>query len=309
MDPGSPGITIGLSCVAAEVLVAMFTNIFIISIILLEFHRTKKLDTKDQIQMALKVSSCLFTTVVTYNEFSKVLKPELFKSSHPSLLFAVAIVYSMCSSTWLVTLQCFFYFFKIVNSKWAFIPWVKRMMDSSTSWQIVVVEVMSLGIGLLHLLLYRTENVSSTNSSDIPSTNMTPEEMIIHNYVTYPLLIVTCPSLLLSTISTIITAAFLRGHMIKMKDTNTTGELHQYNRAVRTLLRYLFLYCVFYVMMFLYYFSFFALHSIGYWINLILVFLFIPVVNVLQILGTPHLRTTWKEMMSYFPQCRKPNIH
>ncbi|XP_056392741.1 taste receptor type 2 member 4-like [Hyla sarda] len=268
MDPGSPGTVIALSIIVAEVLVAMFSIIFITSIILRDYCRKNKLEDKDKIHLALKASSIFFMTVLPYNEFSKVLKPD---HSISSPLFTLMVVYCMCSSPWLITLQCFFYFIKVVNFQWVFICWAKMRISSIVSRQIVVVEVMSLSTSLLHLLPNRMAHVS--NSSEISPTYMSPEPMIVNNFGSYLLLIIIYALHFLTTIATFITAAFLRCHVNKMKDTNTTGEVHRF----------------------------------GYWINIILVFSFISTINVLQILETPHLRTTWKEMISYFILCRKPD--
>ncbi|XP_056392738.1 taste receptor type 2 member 39-like [Hyla sarda] len=302
MEPGSPGIVIGLFILASEAFVAVFTIIFITSIILWDFYKKRRLDSKDEIQLAMNVSCFIFTIVLAYSEFSRILQPDVTKMSHPSPLLTVVSVYFMCSCSWLTASYCFFNFIKIVNFQWPFIHRVRVRIGSVVPWQIVVVEVMSLCVSLLHLLPYRKGHVSYTNSSHISS-----ELMVVDDYMSIFLIILICSPLVLSTITLIPTAAFLRCHMKKMKDTKTSGEVLMYERVAWKMLFFLLLYLMYFLMVILYYFSIFARYIIGYWINLILIFSFIPAVNVVQILGTPHLRTIWKDMISYFTPHREPD--
>ncbi|XP_069841125.1 taste receptor type 2 member 39-like [Dendropsophus ebraccatus] len=304
MDPGSPGSVLGLSVLVAEVFVGVFTIIFITSVILYDSYRKKMIDNKAKIRLALKVSSLFFMTVLPYFDIYNVLQPDHSTMPHESPVFTVVIVYCMCSCSWLITLQCFFYFIKIVHFRWVFIRWAKLRISAIVTRQIVVVEVVSLSASLLHLLPYRMTQDSSTNSSYISSTYNTLEEMIVNNYGSYLVLIIVFSLLLLTTTATFVTTAFLRCHIMKMKDTKTTGEVHQYNLVVQKMLRFLFLFSFFNVMMFLYYFSVFKHFTIGYWINLVLVFSFIPTINILQIFETPLLRAAWKEMISYVTRSR-----
>ncbi|XP_044130505.1 taste receptor type 2 member 9-like [Bufo gargarizans] len=307
MDRRSPGVVIGLLVLAFEAFLATFTIVFIICVILRDFHKKKRLDTKDKIQMALKVSSFIFTSVVTYNEFSNIVQPQFSKVCSRSPLYRVLIVYSMCSCSWLIAVQCFFYFIKIVHVKWISSPWVRMNISSIVSWQIVLVKVISLCISLFDLISYKKAHVSSMNTSCISSTNTTRGEMLVNDYVPLFILIIVGAPLVLSIIAISLNAAFLSCHMNKMKTTKTSGEVHQYKRIVFAMLRFLFLYFIFYVVMFLHYFSYFALYSIGYWLNLILVLSFIPVLYILQIRENPQWRATCKEMTSYFTHCGEPN--
>ncbi|XP_075687758.1 taste receptor type 2 member 40-like [Rhinoderma darwinii] len=308
MDPGSPGVVIGFSVLAFEVFVAMFAIVFITSVILRNFHRNKMLHAKDKLQLALNVSCAIFTIMMTYSEFSNM-QPDLAKISAWRPLFTVVIVYSICSCSWLSALLCFFYCIKIVHFKWLFIPWIKMKISSIVPGQIVVVELMSLGISLLHLLPYRMAQVSSINSSYIPPTNATTEHTTASGYVSLVFLIIICLPLVSSAVTIIPTTVFLKIHMNKMKENTRSIKVQLYERLVQKMIRFLLHYSAFYVVLLLYYFSFFAPYSLGYWINIILLFSFIPATFILQILENPDLRTPWKEMTSYFTHYRQPNTH
>ncbi|XP_073502372.1 taste receptor type 2 member 8-like [Phyllobates terribilis] len=307
MDPHTLSIVIGFSILASEGFVAFLTIGFILSIILLDFCRKKKIRTKDKIQVFLKVSSIIFTIAVNYSEFSNALQPTTSRLSHPNPVCSVIIVFCMFSCSWLIAIQCFFYFIKIVHFRCLFIPWMRMKIGSIVSWQIVVVELMSLVMSLLYLLTRRMAQISSTNSSYISSTDMTTGEMIMNDDVLLFLLFMVGLPLVLSVITIILTAAFLRCHMNKMKDTNTSGEVKQFNRVVHTMLRFLFLYFVFYATTFLYFFPFFAPYSVGYWINLTIVLSFVPVLYFLQILENPRWRTILLKMISCSTHRRETN--
>ncbi|KAG8550192.1 hypothetical protein GDO81_027799 [Engystomops pustulosus] len=292
----SPTFIIGLSIISLELFASIVLSFFILVVILCDWQKTRHVRSRDRIQVALNSSAVLFTIVSTFNSFPDILQTKFLQNWSSKNLVNVFSVYSMCSCSWLTALLCFFYFIKVVNVQRGFLVWVKMKIASIVPWQIFAVELVSLVTSSLSLLLYRPPQVLHRNESIIEQSHQSLE---IRALVADGIFLLICLPFVLSFITTIITVGFLMLHIQKMKDTMTLGDinLNMYRRVIHKMLHFLVLYSVFYLSMFFYHSEVFAPYSLGYWIDLFLIFLFSPAQAFLHILDNPKLRSSWRRKL------------
>ncbi|XP_056392715.1 taste receptor type 2 member 8-like [Hyla sarda] len=293
-----------------EVCVSIFINMFITFVIVHDYYLKKSLTSLQKILVALNASSIFFIIVSSFNVFSNLLLPEFSETLSYSMTMTVFFIYSMCSSTYLTAILCFYYFIKVVNVQRGFLVWIKKEIGSLVHWQIVVAKLFSLVNSLLSLLLFTSHHLPVTNGSFIPLNSATLEKSSVDDNILKFLLIMISLPLLCTAITILLTVGFLKFHSDKMEKAQTSGEagLTLYKRVIYKMLRFLVLYSVFYLVMFLYYFNVFAAYSPGYYINLMLMFLFTPTQSALHILDNQYLRSPWREMVGRILRSTHRNV-
>ncbi|XP_073416713.1 taste receptor type 2 member 8-like [Dendrobates tinctorius] len=294
----SPIFIVGVLVLSAEVFVSITINLYILFVVLCDWKRKKHLKSRDKIQVALNVSGTILTIVTASNLFPDILQTALFNTWYSKNIGNLFSIYYMCSSSWLTAVLCFFYFIKVVHVQQGFLIWMKMNVGSIIPWQILVGKLMSLMTCILSLFFYTPPQVLPMNNSTTHPFIHSPEETPYNSVVGVSIFALICVPFLLSFIATILTVGFLKLHIKKMKDTMTSGDINLtlYKSVVHKMARFLVLYSVFYLAMFFYHYSIFAPYSPGYWITLILIFLFNPAQAFLHIWDNPKLRSSWKEM-------------
>ncbi|XP_075141489.1 taste receptor type 2 member 39-like [Leptodactylus fuscus] len=303
--PLSPADIICMVFILFEAFVSIVIHMFIMFCLLNDYYLKKKFTSVQKMHILLNISGTLFIVVSTLHVISNNLQPEFFSTTYYNVVFTLLLINSLCSSSWLTAVLCFYYFIKIVNVQRGFLGWMKKKISSVVHWLIVVVMVFSFFNSLTSLFLYTSHHLPPTNSSVLLSTSVTSEQTSINDVIAKFILLMIFIPLVSTELATLLTVGFLKIHSHKMKSTKTSGEssLTLYKEVVYKMIRFLVLYSVYYLIIFLYYFSVFPIHSAGYYINLMLMFSFTPVQFVVHTLDNHNLRNTWKEMIGCIRRC------
>ncbi|OCT61879.1 hypothetical protein XELAEV_18047909mg [Xenopus laevis] len=204
-------------------------------------------------------------------------------------IFAL-LMFGICSSNWITTCLCVFYFLKIINFSSGLLACFKLKIDIIVPWFIFFSEVVSLGCSFLTLLPSVTSPGSSTNS-----VNSTSEEFINSPGFMKVTFIAVFVPMLIMIVTTFSTIGSLFLHSRRMENTGTSSSLTPHRNAACMMAWLLLLYTVIFVALFTYFFELFDPQSFGYRISFNLIYLFTLVQSIVLIIGNPKLKEAIKK--------------
>ncbi|XP_053328042.1 taste receptor type 2 member 39-like [Spea bombifrons] len=296
----SPSSVACLTVLGFEAIVGIITNVFILSVILYGLYKRQNMSTSDTILVALCFSNASYaaTTLATRLCDTFWLKIDAVQKKK-NVLFGIAL-YSITCSSWLTACLCLFYFFKILNFRWAFLSWVKMKIDAVVPWLILVSEVVSVCSSASCML---PNEFRKASSNDLPRNISTDETSEIGNIGLTSLnfiFITICIPILTAVLTTFFTFRYLKLHSYRMRmnmGSRGGANLKAHQTAANTMIRLLVLYSMLYLSTFFYCFETFPQFSAGHWIILMILFSFTPVQSVLLILGNPKVKDALKKTL------------
>ncbi|XP_040211685.1 taste receptor type 2 member 8-like [Rana temporaria] len=296
MDPNLRLTVAFLAVLVLETVVGILDNIFIIFVIC--FHNGKRQEAKagDAILVALGITSVCQGSALAFNILSNYIGPKIYKEMYVSYIVFFLTAYVIMSCAWLTASLFFFYFSKITTSSWRPLQWVKLKINTVVNWLVLASEIASVfSCFPIFISLIKPKSIIGGNIF----TNVSSDTYDIAPKNIY--LICTCAPLFIIIITTACSAASLNLHAKKMEKnaaTSTNGNIKMYQNIVRKMFYLLLFYVMFYVSFFLFLFDVFTTLSIGYWIQLLVMFSLTPVQSVFLIVVTPKLKEAWIHVFS-----------
>ncbi|XP_077306179.1 taste receptor type 2 member 119-like [Lithobates pipiens] len=261
------------------------SSAFIIFYLMLTSFKERKVTPCNCILIALSISNFSFTVFVCVFSLGIFVWPWLFDISNVYYVL-IPLTCSICSSTWLTSILCFFYFIKILQFKPGFFAWVKMRIDTMVPWLIITVLFVSTFAGYLLVLIFDLE--LPKNSTNLIGGHTLND----HQSYMKSIIIITSTAYMVSLPSTFASAWFLKQQRSVGKYGST--KVKDYQSAVNIMISLVSFYTLIYVIDALDMLQIFAFKSWGYWMCLIFKFSFTAVQSALIIRGNPKLREAWK---------------
>ncbi|KAM4023618.1 taste receptor type 2 member 40-like [Anomaloglossus baeobatrachus] len=296
-----------LSCITVvifEVGAGVLTSIYVIIIILLDFHKKKNMRTGNKIRIALGLSNVCFSIITTANVFSGFYWPMIPRKTHSTDILYPLTMYCISSCSWFSAALSFFYFVKIVNVGNRWLAWAKTNISSIVSWVILVAGLVSFGS--FFTVFFLIVPPASANNASVSSFSAFAVRELRRRFI-YIVIVVTFLPLVTVLVTTISTAIVLKRHTLKMEQNMRPSgniQLGTYGSAVFRMFRLLFFFALFYFVMLLFYLPVFKELSPGFWVSLIILSSFSSVQSVLLVLGNPKLKRAWRELVKCVRSCR-----
>ncbi|XP_018425666.1 PREDICTED: taste receptor type 2 member 8-like [Nanorana parkeri] len=268
---------------------------FVIIVISLEFIKRHQVISSNKLLIPLCFSATCFSIMLATNNIIGLVSPEKSQLGYVIFIFYILNMYSISSCSWLTSCLCFFYFIKIANFRSGCLAWTKMKIDSIVLWMLVVVEVLSLCGPLINSLIF-VFSAETTMSSSSMINNMTESMEKTSKYLNV-IFIVNIVPFIVVMITTALTIVSLNLHVRKMgKKISSTASLEVHRRVVWTMIQLLIVYSVFYLILFLFFFSTFTQMGLENWLYLILMSLFSPIQSAILIHSNPKFMKTWKTL-------------
>ncbi|XP_069841120.1 taste receptor type 2 member 39-like [Dendropsophus ebraccatus] len=302
MDPNEVIFHLCVVVLAVETSVGVLSSVYVIVIILLDFHKKNNMRTGNKIRMALGLSNVCFSVIMFTSVFSHFFWPVTSGTTSSNCILYSFTMYCISTCSWLSASLSFFYFIKIVNMKIRCFVWVKANISPIVSWLLLVTQVVSFGsfFAVFFLIVPRPTVSNSTISSN---SAMTVGDL--RRQFVYIIIVVTFMPLLTVLFTTITTAVVLKQHRLKMvQNLGPNIQLETYNSAVFRMLRLLFFFTMFYTVMLIFYFPVFVEMTPGFWVSLIIMSTFTSVQSILIAFGNPNLKRAWKEVTKCIRSCK-----
>lgn len=294
MDPNLLLTVTFLAVLVLETVVGISTNIFIIFVMFIHNRKRKGAKAGDAILVALGIASIFQGSSLAFDILANCIRPEIYKEMHASYIVFSLTAFSDMSFAWLTA--CLFFFSKITTFSWRPLQWVKQNINTVVNWLILASEIVSV-FSCFPIFKSLTKpksiiggNIFTNTSSD--TYNIFPKNIYI---------ICTCAPIFIIIITTASSVTSLNLHAEKMEEnvaTSTNGNIKMYQNIVRKMFYLLLFYVMFYVSFFLFIFDVFTTLSIGYWIQLSVMFSLTPVQSVFLIVVTPKLKEAWIHVFS-----------
>ncbi|OCT61880.1 hypothetical protein XELAEV_18047910mg [Xenopus laevis] len=246
------------------------------------------MSTSNKILVALSLSNVYLSLMLFISTVSVFLP--LINADSVNGYISALLMFGICSSTWITTCLCVFYFLKIIDFSSGLLACFKLKINIIVPWFIFFSEVVSLGCSFLTLLPSVTSPGSSTNTSLFYPVNSTSEELINSpGFMKVTFFAVFVPMLIM-IVTTFSTIGSLFLHSRRMENTGTSSSLTPHRNAACMMAWLLLLYTVIFVVLFTYFFKLFDQQSFGYKITFNLIYLFTLVQSVVLIIGNPKLK-------------------
>ncbi|KAM3916059.1 taste receptor type 2 member 8-like [Leptodactylus fuscus] len=299
----SPLAPMYVAILSLETIYGVSTNGFIIFFIHFYYVKGLKISVSNKIILALSISNILYASVSYVNILLLYFSPLVFLQPAITPSVFVFAMYIITSSSWLTACLCVFYFLKIRTFRPGVLSWLKTKVSSAIPWMILMAELVSVVTASLNILEFVERSDSPQNISLRQLAMMKTSSNGIFTNNLYISFIGSCVPFLISVVTTAATVWSLRKHSQKMKKncTKTSGgfNVKSYENTVRNMTRLLIFYGFFYVTLFVFYFNLFAMLSTGFWIFLMIIFLYAPVQSTLLILANTKLKKTWMKIFHW----------
>ncbi|KAM5152735.1 taste receptor type 2 member 4-like [Mantella aurantiaca] len=288
------GTVAGLLVMMLGTILGLISSIFIVIVISLEFIKHHRVAPSNKLLIPLCFSAICFSIMLATNTITGLLLPEMRLSGYVGCIFYVLNMYSMSSCSWLTSCLCFFYFIKIANFRCGCLAWLKLKLDSLVQWMIVVVEATSLCGTLINSQLVVSSEETTRNISMI--NNRAESEVKTSKYLNVIYIVNVVPFIVVMA-TTVLTVTSLNLHIRKMgKRISSSTNMEVHRRVEWTMIRLLIMYSVFYLVMFLFFYSTFTQLGLENWLYLILMSFFSPVQSAILIHSNPKIMKTWRSL-------------
>lgn len=296
MTDHGPLVRTFIAILSLETIYGLSTNAFII------FYHVHGLDkcVSNKIILALSVSNILYACVSYINILILYFNPMAFLTTSITPTVYVFAMFIITSSSWLTACLCVFYFIKIQTFRSDFLSWMKTKVSSAIPWMILMSELLSVVTSSLNILEFIGNDADPKNISlaqlamrKASSNGVFPSNL----YISF---VSSCVPFLLSVVTTAVTVWSLNKHSRKMEKKHTKSSVgpnvKAYENTIRNMIGLLIFYGVFYVTLFLFYFNLFASYSTGFWVFLMVIFLYAPVQSTLLIFSNIKLKEAWMKI-------------
>ncbi|KAM4024047.1 taste receptor type 2 member 8-like [Anomaloglossus baeobatrachus] len=286
-----PIISMYIAILSLETIYGVSTNAFIIS--LLSYYYVHGLDrsVSNVIILALSVSNVLYACVSYVNVLLLYCNPLVFLKTLITPSVYVFASFMITSSSWLTACLCFFYFMKIQTFRSGFLSWIKMKVNIAIPWMILMAELLSVVTASLHILEILEHSESPKNILLVQLAKMKASSNGVFPNNLYISFVSSCFPFLISVVTTTATVWSLNKHSKKMekKQTKSSVSVKAYENTILNMIRLLIFYGIFYVTLFLFYFNLFASYTTGFWMFLMVIFLYAPVQSTLLIFSNTKL--------------------
>lgn len=279
-------IVLGVSTV-----MAVFTNSFIIAVILIDKAKSRNLSSSDLIVVTLCVSNIFFQLIMLVNDYMSFVCGDIYFTDEVYILSTVLLILPIYCSFWFTVCLSVNYYLQIVIATHPFLIRLKLAASRLVPQLIMASIFISFATGLPAAWnFYR----------DSPNLNMSMNESV---EISVPSLNVVylLPSNLISCSVPLIVVAIANSLIIKSlvvhthkSDKNVKGELSARAegrvRAARTISSLLFLYILFYISEILVFIEIFPQSSPGFCTCLMIIYSYSPAQSIVLIFGSPRLK-------------------
>ncbi|XP_073416604.1 taste receptor type 2 member 8-like [Dendrobates tinctorius] len=293
-----PIIPMYIAILSLETIYGVSTNAYII--LFLSYYYVRRLDrsVSNIIILALSISNVLYASVSYVNILLLYFNPLVFLKTLITPAVYVFATFMITSSSWLTACLCFFYFTKIQTFRSGFLSLIKMKVNIAIPWMILVAELISVVTASLNILEFLEHNESSKNISLVQLAKMKANSNGIFSNNLYISFVSSCFPFLISVVTTTATVCSLDRHSKKMEKNQTKSSVNvkAYENTIRNMTRLLIFYGMFYVTLFLFYFNLFVTYTTGFWVFLIMIFLYAPVQSTLLIFSNTKLKKAWMKV-------------
>ncbi|XP_072000313.1 taste receptor type 2 member 13-like [Engystomops pustulosus] len=205
----------------------LITQVFILAVIAVDWGRGRRLSTADQVIVSIMISRILLHSVIQMNMFWTHFCAVC--SFISSMILRMIFFSTMYSTTWLSTLLCVVFYFKISIFRNVLFLWLKRLFSKCILHFIIAVLLISAGqTSAIYLVTFLTEkNYFSFNLTH--GYRQQPSDVVFSMYLVNmlaPLVII-----LLSSLFLII---YLHLHIRHMRGSRkVTTSMDAYNRIIK----------------------------------------------------------------------------
>ncbi|KAG8548256.1 hypothetical protein GDO81_025944 [Engystomops pustulosus] len=290
----SPNTEVFLVILILEGIVGLFSSLSMIACLSAKEFQKKNLMTYSKILIPQNVSTLCYTIGMSINFYISFLWPELNYMASVFYTVLYMNLYSITSSLWLSSVLCVFYFMKIIPSQPGVFTALKSRIDAVVRWLIILSEVLSLGGSFLSLLIPNLQ-INPSNSS-LPTSN--GRDWTDMTFMETVLILNSLPFLIIMMTS-IGSAWFLRLYNFQIqKNLATSGMsgVRGYRAAFQTMVRLLVFHISVLFSIIIFTLNVFGYPSWGYWVCVMFLFSFSPVLSVLHIIGNPKLKECFLQM-------------
>ncbi|XP_044130503.1 taste receptor type 2 member 123-like [Bufo gargarizans] len=283
---------------SVETIYGVSTNAFIIFFICYYYGLDKSASNK--VILALSIANVLYASISYINVMLVYIKPIIFQNTSITPTVFVFGMFLITSSSWLTVCLCVFYFMKIQTFRSDFLSRLKTKVSSAIPWMILMAELLSAVSASFNILEFLENGDSAKNLSLVQldmvkasSTGIFPNNL----YISF---VSSCLPFLISVVTTGATIWSLKKHSNKMEKSHTKSSagvnVKAYERTIRHMMRLLIFYGIFYVILFLFYFNLFPAFTTGFWVFLMVTFLYAPVQSTLLIFANTKLKKAWMKI-------------
>ncbi|XP_075687760.1 taste receptor type 2 member 39-like [Rhinoderma darwinii] len=299
MESNNMNIVAPVITLILEIVIGLFSNTFIVSVIFYDFHKQKYMSSSNKILVCLGLSNVRYGLLISAGLLDEFIGLGATSTFYVSSMYIIFLLYSISSCAWLTAGLSAFYFIKVSQAR--FVSWVKFRISHIAPWMLVVLEVVSLISGFFSSLLLISPRSSSRNITDSPPSLMMGLKDNMSGLINAALALISVP-FMIEQISTTCIVWTLKRHSQKMErriETVDNGRLTSYEQVVGRMTHFMLFYGIFYTLTLVLYFAIIAQLQSGFWVTLLFLSSFNLVQSVLLILGNPRLREAWKEMSHY----------
>ncbi|XP_056392734.1 taste receptor type 2 member 8-like [Hyla sarda] len=296
----NPLILMFIVILSLETIYGLSSNFFIIFFIF--FFHAKGLDksVSNKIILALSISNILYTCVSYINILLFYINPIVFLETSITPAVYVFAMFIITSSSWLTACLCVFYFLKINTFRSGFLSQLKMKVSSAIPWMILMSELVSVLTATLNILEFIQKDDPPKNISLVQLAMMKVSSNGVFSSNLYISFVSSCLPFLISVGTTGVTVWSLNKHSKKMEKKHTQSSagvnMKAYKNTIRNMIRLLIFYGIFYVTLFLFYFNLFSANSTGFWLFLLVTFLYAPVQSTILIFANAKLKKAWMKI-------------
>ncbi|XP_066472900.1 taste receptor type 2 member 40-like [Tiliqua scincoides] len=224
------------------------SNAFITAVIVIEWAKSRSLNSSELLLLSLSISNICCTAsvmAVVYREHFNI--RNYLMSRVTNVLLNIAVL----SRYWFTAWLCVFYCIKIVNGTHSLFLWCKQRILCLLPWTLAasaVISIFSSVFAFQFVPVHLQSNTTTANITDM--TQNAGEDKILPSYEIFYFVIGCSGSLLVVLLCSTVTVAFLYRHVCQMTGKESSfrnPQTEAHFKAARTVLFLLFLYLSFFL--------------------------------------------------------------
>nr|DBA18941.1 TPA: hypothetical protein GDO54_014832 [Pyxicephalus adspersus] len=279
-----------------ETVLGISYNIFLLCIIIIESKGKKTMKTANKIRITLNTSNILYSISFFAGAVTGFLGPrnvQITDSTSAYILNSLNI-FTMTSCSGLTATLSSFYCLKIVDFKAKAIVWAKRNINVIIPWAIFGVEVVALITSFLSMLLLITPPKSRDNST-LSLKNSSLSSIFLSMAI-----ILSCGPFFIIFFNSCCIARTLVNHhqrVVKKMGNSVSDKTKSFGNSPWYIMSASLSYTFYYIFMIFYYLATTNHLRIEFWIFLLPMCSFAPLLSVHQVIANPKLKNKAKEML------------